>query len=49
MSQEVIQVIKLVKYNRKSHEMIRVTCKHIPTTVNKEILKNKYSHEMTRF
>jgi len=49
MSHEVLQVIKLVKYNRKSHEMIRVTCKCIPTTVNKEIHKNKHSHEMTQF
>jgi len=49
MSHEVIQVIKLVKYNRKSHEMIRVTCKRTPTIVNKEIHKNKHSHEMTRF
>ena len=43
------QVIKLVKYNRKSHEMIRVTCKRLPTTVNKEIHKNKHSYEMTQF
>ena len=49
MSHEVIQVIKLVKYNRKSHEMMRVTCKRIPTTVNKEIHKNKHSHKMTLF
>jgi len=41
MSYEVIQVIKLVKYNRKPHKIIRVTCKRIPTTVNKEIHKNK--------
>jgi len=34
MSHEVIQVIKLVKHNRKSYEMIRVTCKHTPTMVN---------------
>jgi len=34
MSHEVVQVIKLVKYNRKSHEMISVTCEHIPTAVN---------------
>ena len=49
MSHEVIQVIKLVKYNRKSYEMMRVTCKRILTTVNKEIYKNKHSHEMTQF
>ena len=49
MSHEVIRVIKLVKYNRKSHEMIRLTRKRIPTIVNKEIHKNKHSHEMTRF
>ena len=49
MSHEVIQVIKLVKYNRRSHEMIRVTCKRIPITINKEIHKNKQSHEMTQF
>jgi len=48
MFQEGIEVIKLVKYNRKSHEMIRVTCKSLPTTVNKEIHKKKYPHEMTR-
>jgi len=47
MSHEVIQIIKLIKYNRKSYEMIRVTCKHIPTTVNKKIQKNKHLHEMT--
>ena len=34
MSHEVIQVIKLAKYNRKSHEMIRVTCKCLLTMVN---------------
>jgi len=34
MSHEVIHVIKLAKYDRKSHEMIRVTCKYIPTTIN---------------
>ena len=49
MSHEVIQVIKLVKYNRKSHEMIRVTSKRISTTVNKEIHENRHSHEITRF
>ena len=49
MPYEVVQVIKLVKYNRKSHEMISVTCKCIPTTVNKEKHKNEHSHEMTRF
>ena len=49
MSHEVVQVIKLVKYNRKSHEMISITCKRIPTTVSKEIHKNEHSHEMTRF
>ena len=49
MSHEVVQVIKLVKYNRKSHEMIRVICKYILTTVNKEIHKNKHSHEMMWF
>jgi len=49
MSHEVIQLIKLVKYNRKSHEMIRVTYKRMPTTVHNEIHKNKHSHEMTRF
>ena len=43
MSHEVVQVIKLVKYNRKSHEMISVTCKYIPTTVNKEMHKNEHS------
>jgi len=47
MPHEVVQVIKLVKYNRKSHEMISVTCKHIPTMVNKEMHKNEHSHEMT--
>ena len=46
MSHEVVQINKLVKYNRKSHEMMRVTCKCIPTTV---IHKNKHSHEVTRF
>ena len=40
MPHEVVQGIKLVKSNRKSHEMISVTCKRIPTTVNKEIHKN---------
>jgi len=49
MSHEVVQVIKLVKYNRKLHEMISVTCKCILTTVNKKIQKNGHSHEMTRF
>jgi len=49
MSHEVVQVIKRVKYNKKSHEMISITCKYIQTTVNKEIHKNEYSHEMTRF
>ena len=49
MSHEMVQEIKLVKYNRKSHEMISVTCKRIPTMVNKEIHKNGHSHEMTRF
>ena len=34
MSHEVVQVIKLIKYNRKSYEMISVTCKCMPTTVN---------------
>ena len=29
--------------------MISVTCKCIPTTVNKELHKNEHSHEMTRF
>ena len=29
--------------------MISVTCKRIPTTVNKEMHKNEHSHEMTRF
>ena len=46
MSHEVVQVIKPVKYNRKSHEMISVTCKCIPTTVNKEMHKNEHSHEI---
>jgi len=45
--QEEIGIIKLVKYNRKSYEMIRVTCKRIPTIANKEIYKNKHSHKMT--
>jgi len=49
MSHEVIQVIKVVKYSRKSHGMIRVTCKRIPTMVNKKIHRNKYSHEMMWF
>ena len=49
MSHEVVQVIKLVKYNRNPHDMIRVTCKRIPTTVNKKIHKNEHSHEMTQF
>ena len=49
MSHEEVQVNKLIKYNRKSHEMITLICKHIPTMVNKEIDKNKHSHEMTRF
>ena len=49
MPHEVIQVIKLVKYNRKSDEMMRVTCKRIPIMVNKKIHKNKHSHEMTLF
>ena len=49
MSHEVVQIIKLVKYNRKSHEMISVTCKCIPATVNKEMYKNEHSHEMTQF
>ena len=51
MFHEVVQVIKLVKYNRKSHEMISVTFKCIPTTVNKETLHtqsltipNTFSH-----
>ena len=34
MPHEVVQVIKLIKYNRKSDEMISVTCKYMPTTVN---------------
>ena len=46
MSHEVIQVIKQVKYNRKPHEMISVTCKRIPATVNKEMHKNEYSHKI---
>ena len=46
---KVIQLIKLVKYNRKSHEIITLICKRIPTMVNKKIHKNKHSHEMTRF
>ena len=49
MSHEVVQVIKLIKYNRKLHEIISVTCKRIPTTVNKEVHKNEHSHEMTQF
>ena len=49
MSHEVVQVIKLVKYNRKSHEMITLICKCIPTMVNKEMHKHEHSHEMTRF
>ena len=49
MPHEVIQAIKLVKYNKKSHEMISVTYKRIPTTVSKEMHKNEHSHEMTRF
>jgi len=36
MSHEVIQVIKLIKYNKKSHEMITATCKCLPTTINTE-------------
>jgi len=34
MSHEVVQVIKLVKYNRKLHEMTSVTYKCIQITVN---------------
>ena len=49
MFHEVVQVIKLVKYNRKSHEMISVTCKCIPTAVNKEMHKNEHSHKMMQF
>ena len=49
MPHEVVQEIKPVKYNRRSHEMISVTCKRIPTMVNKEMHKNEHSHEMTRF
>jgi len=49
MSHEVVQIIKLVKYNGKSHEIITLICKRIPIMVNKEIHKNKHSHEMTRF
>ena len=46
MSHEVIQVIKLVKYNRKLHEMISATCKAYRQW---QIHKNEHSHEMTRF
>ena len=49
MPHEVVQVIKLVKYNRKSHEMISVTCKCIPTMGNKEMHKNEHLNEMTQF
>ena len=49
MFHEVVQVIELVKYNRKSHEMITLICKCIPIMVNKEMHKNEHSHEMTRF
>jgi len=49
MSHEEVQVNKLIKYNRKSHEMITLICKRIPTTVNKKMHKNEHSHEMTRF
>ena len=46
MSHEVVQVIKLVKYNRKSHEMIRATCK---TYRQRKIHNNEHSHKMTWF
>ena len=49
MSHEVVQVIKLITYNRKPHEMMSVICKCIQTTMNKEMHKNEHSHEMTRF
>jgi len=35
MPHEMIQVIILVKYNNRSYEMIRVTCKRLLTTVKK--------------
>ena len=43
MSYEVARVIILVKYDRKSHEMMSVTCKCIPATVNEEVHKNEHS------
>ena len=46
MSHKVIQVIKLVKYKRKSHEMIRATCKAYR---QRNIHNNEHSHEMTQF
>ena len=49
MTHKVVQGIKLLRHKRKSHEMISVTGKCIPTTVNKQLHKNEHSHEMTRF
>ena len=34
MTHKVVQGIKLLRHKRKSHEMISVTGKSIPTTVN---------------
>ena len=49
MSHEVIQVIILVKYVKRSHEIIKIKHKYLLTMVNKEKDKSKHSHEMTRF
>ena len=46
MSHEVIQVIKLVKYNIKSYGIIRI--KH-NNGKRRKWHKNKHLHEMTRF
>ena len=49
MSHEVIQVIILVKYLKRSHEMIKIKYKYLLTMVNKEEDKSKHLHEMKRF
>ena len=46
MSHEVIQLIILIKYLKRSHEMIKINDKYLLTTVNKE--KTKVNTHMKR-
>jgi len=45
VSHEVVQVAKLITYNKKPHELISVTCKCVLRTIGKEMHKHEHSQQ----